>query len=141
MVALFNVFDNSFKFSVNSTINKVIKILALNRAVRWNNLNRNVINLAELCVLGHCSTGHTRKLVIHKEVVLEGNSCQSLVLFPHLNVFFCLNCLMEAFRITTTFHNTTSKLINNLNFTVNDNILLVTMEHILSLQRLLKMIN
>ena len=141
LVTLFNVSYNSLKLSVNGAIDQVIEVFTLYRAIRWNNLNRNVINLTELCVLGHCGTGHTRKFVVHEEVVLEGNSCQSLVLFTYLNVLFCLNCLMKTLRITTAFHNTTSKLINNLNFAVNDNVLLITMEHVLSLQRLLKVID
>ena len=140
-MTLFNVSYDSFKLSVNSTIDQVIEVFTLYRTVRWNNLNRNVINLTELCVLGHCSTGHTGELVVHEEVVLEGDSCQSLVFFTYLNILFCLNCLVKTLRITTAFHDTTSKLINNLNFAVNDNVLLVTMEHILSLQRLLKMID
>ena len=140
LVTLFDVSYNSLKLSVNGAIDQVIQVLTLNRAIRWNNLNRNVINLTELCVLGHCSTGHTGELVVHEEVVLERNSCQSLVFFTYLNVLFCLNCLVKTLRITTAFHDTTSKLINNLDFTVDDNILLVTMEHVLSLQCLLQVI-
>ena len=141
LMTLFNVSYDSLKLSINSTIDQVIEVFTLYRTIRWNNLNRNVINLTELCVLGHCSTGHTGELVVHEEVVLEGDSCQSLVFFTYLNILFCLNCLVKTLRITTAFHDTTSKLINNLNFAVNDNVLLVTMEHILSLQRLLKMID
>ena len=140
LVALFNVSYDSFKLSVNSAIDQVIKVFTLNGTIRWNNLNRNVINLTELRVLSHCSTSHTRELVIHEEVILERNSCQSLILFTYLNVLFCLNCLVKTLRITAAFHNTTSKLVNNLDFTVNDNILLVTMEHVLSLQCLLQVI-
>ena len=141
LMTLFNVSYDSFKLSVNSTIDQVIEVFTLNRTVGWNNLNRNVINLTELCILGHCGTGHTGELVVHEEVVLEGDSCQSLVFFTYLNVLFCFNCLVKALRITTAFHDTTSELINNLNFTVNDNVLLITMEHVLSLQRLLKVID
>ena len=140
-MALFNVSYDSLKLSINSTIDLVIEVFTLNRTVRWNNLNRNVINLTELCVLGHCSTGHTRELVVHEEVILESNGCQSLILFTYLNVLFCFNCLVKALRITTAFHNTTSELINNLYFAINDNVLLITMEHVLSLQRLLKVID
>ena len=141
LVTLFNVSYDSLELSVNGSIDQVIQVLTLNRAIRWNNLNRNVINLTELCVLGHCSTGHTRELVVHEEVILERNGCQSLVFFTYLNILFCLDCLMKALRITTAFHDTTSKFINNLYFAINDNVLLVTMEHILSLQRLLKVID
>ena len=140
LMTLFDVSYNSLELSINGAIDQVIKILTLNRAIRWNNLNRNVVNLTELCVLSHCSTSHTRELVIHEEVILERNSCQSLVFFTYLNVLFCLDCLVKTLRIATAFHNTTSKLVNNLNFTVNDNILLVTMEHVLSLQCLLQVI-
>ena len=141
LMALFNVSYDSFKLSVNSTINQVIEVFTLNRTVRWNNLNRNVINLTELCILGHCGTSHTRELVVHEEVILERNSCQSLILFTHLNVLFCLDCLVKTLRIATAFHNTTGILINNLYFAINDNVLLITMEHVLSLQRLLKVID
>ena len=139
-MTLFNVSYNSLELSVNGSIDQVIQVLTLNRAIRRNNLNRNVINLTELCILGHCGTSHTRELVVHEEVILERNSCQSLILFTHLNVLFCLDCLVKTLRIATAFHNTTSELINNLYFTVNDNILLVTMEHVLSLQCLLQVI-
>ena len=141
LMTLFNVFNNSLELSVNSAIDQVIKVFTLNRTIRWNDLYRNVINLTELCVLSHCGTSHTGELVVHEEVVLKRNSCQSLVLFTYLDVLFCFNCLVKTFGVTTTFHNTAGKLINNLNLTIDDNVLLVAMEHVLGLQSLLKVID
>ena len=140
-MALFDVINDCVELCVNGAIHQIVMINADDRAIGRNDLYGHVVDLTKLRVLCHCRTRHTGELLIHQEVVLERNGCKSLIFFSNLNTFFCLNCLVKTLRVPSTFHNTAGKLIYNLNFTVHDNILLITMKHKLGFQRLLKMID
>ena len=55
-----------------------------------------VINLAEFFLLGKCRTGHARELVIHAEIVLEGDGGKRFRFVFDLDALFCLDCLMQT---------------------------------------------
>ena len=140
-VTLDNIFGNGVKLGIDRAIHKVIEVVALNRTVRWNCLHGKVIDLSKLRVLGHCSTRHARELVIKTEVVLERDCSERLVFLAHIYAFLGFNCLVKTLRIASTFHNTTGKFINNFDFAIRNNILLIAVKHILSFQRLLQVID
>ena len=103
----------------------IILVLSGYRLVGGNNHYLKAINFVELHSLGFCSTGHSRKLVVHTEEVLEGDGGQGSVALGDFNVFLGFDGLMETVTITATFQNTTSKLIYNLNLPVPHHIVYV----------------
>ena len=53
-------------------------------------------------------------------------------------MLLCLNSLVQAIAPATTFHDTTSLFVDNLNLTIQDNILIILIEHCVCLQELLQ---
>ena len=58
-------------------------------------LDGQLVDLAELGILGKCRAGHAGELVIEPEVVLEGDGGEGLVLTFDAYVFLGLDGLME----------------------------------------------
>ena len=76
----------------------------------------------KLTSFGHRGTGHPCQLVVHAEVVLEGDRGERLVLFLDRNALLCLNGLMETFGVAAAFEHTAGEFVNDHDFTVADQI-------------------
>ena len=113
----------------------------LHGLVGGNDLDGQLIDLAELGVLGERRTGHAGELVIQTEVVLQGDGGKGLVLLAHEHALFGLDGLMQALGVAAALHDTTGELIDDLNLAVGDHVLLVAVEHVLGLQRLLQVVD
>ena len=124
----------------NRTINQVVFVHARHRLVGRNGENRQVVDLSEFGVFGHSRTGHARKLLVQAEVILQRDGGKRLILFAHLDVLFCFERLVQAFGETAAFHNAAGEFIDDLDFAIYHNIVLVAMEQELGTQRLLQMI-
>lgn len=94
-----------------------------------------VVDLTELRIFRHCRTSHARKLVVQTEIILQSDSCQSLVFLTNQYMLFCFQCLMKALGITATFHDTAGEFINDLDLTVYHYVVNIAMEQELGLQR------
>ena len=140
-VALLNVVGNGVVLGLNGTVHQVLVVNTLNGFVGGDDLDGQLVDLAELGVLGECRTGHTGELVIQAEVVLQGDGGQRLVLLAHEHALFGLDGLMQALGVAAAFHDATGELVDDLDLAVGDHVLLVAMEHVLSLQRLLQVVD
>ena len=114
---------------------------ALHRLVGGDDLDGQLVDLAELGILGKCRAGHAGELVIQTEVVLQGDGGRGLVLLAYEHALFGLDGLVQALRIAATFHNAAGELVDDLDLAVGDHILLVAVEHVLGLQRLLQVVD
>mgnify|MGYP000727264383 CR=1 FL=1 len=85
--------------------------------------------------------GHAGELVIQTEVVLQGDGGQGLVLLAYEHALFGLNGLVQALGVTAAFHNAAGELVDDLDLAVGDHVLLITVEHVLGLQRLLQVVD
>ena len=112
-------------------------IHSLDRLIGRDHLNGDVIDLAELRVLGHGGAGHAGELVIHEEVVLESDGGERLVLLANDHAFLGLDGLVQALGVAPALHNAAGELIDDLDLAVDNNILLVAVEHVLRLKGLL----
>ena len=79
--------------------------------------------------------------MIHAEVVLQGDGGKGLCSSLDLHMFLSLDSLMQTITPATSFHDTTSLLVNDLHFTIDDHILVVLVEHTVGLQQLLQGMN
>ena len=70
--------DDSFIFCLLCAEYSVIQVLTDDRFIGGDLHNVHAIDVAELFFLGHGCTGHACQLLIHSEVVLEGDGSQSL---------------------------------------------------------------
>ena len=129
--------DDSLVLLALRTVDAVVHVYTYNRTVRRHLNNIKLIDVPELACFGDGCTCHTSKLVVHAEVVLQGNSRVCLRGSLYLHMFLCLDGLMQAIAPTAAFHDTTCLLIHNLDFTVLNNVLVVEVEHCIGLQQLL----
>ena len=135
---LLNFVDNGCIFLARCLIQAVVHILALHRSVRRNLNHIELVDIPELSCFGRGCTGHTGQLMIHSEVVLQGNRCKSLGCSLNLHVFLCLDSLMQAIAPAAAFHDTASLLIDNLNLSVDNDILIILIKHCICLEQLLQ---
>ncbi len=71
-VALNDLVDNRVEFALLGFIDNVVVIHPYHGLVCGNFYDVNLIDLVKLFLFGKSRTGHTGKLFIHAEVVLEG---------------------------------------------------------------------
>ena len=100
-----------------------------------------MVDLAELGVLGHGGTRHAGELVVHEEVVLQGDGGQRLVLLADDDAFLGLDGLVQALGVAPALHDAAGELVDDLDLAVGDHVLLVPVEHVLGLERLLQVVD
>ena len=136
-----DVIGNGVVLGLDGAVHQVLMVNTLNGLVGGDDLNGQLVDLAELGILGECRTGHAGELVIQTEVVLQGDGGQRLVLLAHEHALFGLDGLVQALGIAAAFHDAASELVDDLDLAVSDYVLLVAMEHVLGLQRLLQVVD
>ena len=94
------------------------------------------VDIPELTCLGLCRTGHTGKLMIHTEIVLQRDRRESLGSALDLYVLFRLHCLVQTIGPATTFHNTACLLVHDLHLTAIDDIIDIFLEEGVGLEQL-----
>ena len=104
VVALADLLDNGAVLPRHGLVDGIVVILADHGLVGGNLHHVQAVDLTELVVLGHGGTRHTRELLVHTEVVLEGDGGQGLVLLLDLHPFLGLNGLMETVREAAAGH-------------------------------------
>ena len=73
----YSVYD-SFVLCLLMRVYRILPVVSDYRLVGRYNDYVHVVDVAELVFLGLCRTGHSGELVVHSEVVLEGDGCESL---------------------------------------------------------------
>ena len=133
----FNLLDDCLIFLSLGAINTVVHVLTNNGTIGRNLNHIELVDVPELACLCDCSTRHTSQFVVHAEVVLQGYGSVSLCGSLHLNMLLCFDSLMQSVAPTTSFHDTASLFIYNLDFAILNDILVIEVEHCVSLQQLL----
>ena len=79
--------------------------------------------------------------MVHAEVVLQRDGGKGLCGSLYLHVLLGFHGLVQAIRPAAAFHDTTRLLVDNLHLTINNHVLIVTVEHTVCLQQLLQGMN
>ena len=132
-MTLNNIGDDGVELGILGAVNEVLLIFADHRTVRRDRDDSQTVNLLELAFLGLSGTRHAGELVVHAEVVLQGDRGESLILVLDLDVFLGLKGLVEAFVVTTASKSTTGVLVNDEDFTTDDDVVLIAVEKLLGL--------
>ena len=140
-MALLDLIGDRVELGVDGAVHQVVVIDAGDGAVGGDDLNGQVVDLAELGVLGDGRTGHAGELVVEAEVVLQGDGGQRLVLLADQHALFGLDGLMQALGVATALHDAAGELIDDLDLAVGHHVLLVAVEHVLGFERLLQMVD
>ena len=117
--------DDGFPLGVFGFVNHVLHIFANAGFVCGNYPRVHVINFYEFRRFRFCGTCHTGKLLIHAEIILECNRRKGLIFAANLHTFLRFNRLVNAIRITATFHQTTRVFIDDNHFAIADNVIAV----------------
>ena len=99
------------------------------------------IGTLKLRRLGDRRTGHAGQLVVHAEVVLEGDRGEGLVFLFDLDALFGLHCLVKTLRPAPPLKNATGELVDDLHFAVLEDVVLVPLVEFLGPQRRLELVD
>ena len=138
---LFDLFDNSFIFLAFRLINAVVHIFTSNGAVGRNHHYIQLVDIPELTCFRFRSTGHTRELVVHTEVILQRNGGECLRSSFHFHVFLGFDSLVQTVGVAAALHDTSGLLVHNLHLSVEYNVFVVFLEHGISFQQLVDGMN
>ena len=125
LVALADLFHDGAILSGGGLIHNVGMIHSRQGTVGGDLHYVKIIDLAKLRLFGQGGTGHTGKLAVQTEIILEGNGCQCFGFLLNIHPFFGFDGLMETLGIASTGHHTTRKGIHDDNLTVLDHVVLV----------------
>ena len=114
----------------------IIQILPDDRTVRRNHDHIQLVDGPELPCLSLCRASHARKLMIHPEVILQGNGGECLSCRLNFHVFLRLDCLVQAIAPAAALHDTSSLFVNDFNLVVHDDVVHVFLEHRICFQKL-----
>ena len=140
-VTSLDIVGDGVVLGLNGAVHQVLVIHALHGLVGRDDFDGQLVDLAELGILGKCRAGHAGELVIQTEVVLQGDGGECLVLLAYEHALFGLDGLVQALRIAAAFHNAAGELVDDLDLAVGDHVLLIAVEHVLGLQRLLQVVD
>ena len=99
------------------------------------------VDVEKFLCFGRSSTGHSRNLGVHAEIVLEGNCRQRLVFRLDTDTFLRLDRLMQTIGPTASIHHAPGEFVNNDHFVILDDIIGVPLEHDIGFQCLVKMMD
>ena len=93
--------------------NNIIFIDTNTGAMGWDGYHRQTINFVELSSFRFRCTSHTRQLLIHPEIVLNGDGCVCFIFFFESDAFFGFHRLVESITPAAAGHNTSGVFIDD----------------------------
>ena len=119
-------------------VDEVREILADHLAVGRDGDDVEVVDLVELLGLGHRRAGHAGQLVVHAEVVLEGDRRERHALALDLHALLGLDRLVQALAPAPAGHQAAGELVDDDDLAVLDDVVAVALEQSVGLERLLE---
>ena len=117
-------------------IHPVVAIVANHRLVRRNDRDFELVDLVELVLLCLRGTRHPRELLIHPEVILNGDGRHGLRLTLHVNAFLGFDRLMQPVAPTAARHFASGEFIDDNDFVIFDHVLHVFLEQAVGAEQL-----
>ena len=140
-VRLFDVGDDGFVFLFRGPIDLVVDIDALDFAVGRDFNHVELVDIAEFGGFRGGGAGHAGELVIEAEVVLECDRRQRLVFRLDVDAFLGFDRLVEAFGQAPAMHHAASEFIDQNDFVVLNDVVLVALEQLVRAQRLISVVH
>ena len=100
-----------------------------------------LVDVEQLVRFGRRGAGHAGELLVHPEIVLEGDRGQRLVFRLHRLVLFGLQRLVQAFGITPARHHAAGEFVDDDDLAVADDVILVAREQRVGAQRLIDVVD
>ena len=99
------------------------------------------VDIHELVGFRQRRAGHAGELLVHAEVVLEGDRGERLVFRLDRLVLFRLQRLMQAFRIAPARHHAAGEFVDDDDLAVAHDVVLVALEQLVGAQRLVDVVH
>jgi hypothetical protein len=105
---------------------KVSRVVTNHLAVGWNCDDWQVVNSIELFRFCFSCTSHPCELVVHAEIVLEGDSRHCHILATNPNVLLGLDRLVKSLAVAAANHHAAGEFIDDDDFTIANDVVLVS---------------
>ena len=128
--------DDRFELFALSAIDLVVLVEAPHRHVGRNLDHVELVDFGEFVGLGRRRAGHAGELLVEAEIILEGDRGERHVLRLDRDMFLGFERLMQAFRIAPARHHAAGEFVDDHDFVVADDVILVAMEQLMGAQRL-----
>ncbi len=138
LVLLRDVVDDGGELRDLGPVDQVRLVLADHVAVGRDRDDTELVDLVELGGLGHGRTGHARQLRVEAEEVLQGDRGEGLVLVLDVHPFLRLDRLVHALVVAAAREDTAGVLVDDHDFAVDDDVVLVGLEELLGLDRVVE---
>ena len=135
MLTVADVGNNRGVFFFRRTIDLVVAILTDHRQVGRNDYGFQPINLLELIGFRIGRTGHTGKLAVHAEIVLEGDRGQRLVFILDRHTFLSFDRLVQPFRPAAAGHQASREFIDDDDLAILNDVVLIAQKEVMGTQR------
>src|SRR5216683_1343620 len=122
-------------------VDHVVIVFADHRHVGGNHGDVEVVDFPELDRLGICSTGHAGKLLVHAEVILEGDRRERLVFGFDLDAFLGFDRLVQPVAPAPPRHQAAGELVDDNHLAFLDHVVDVELEERVRLQPLVDMMD
>ena len=140
LVAGLDLADDGLILTLFGFIHRVGVIRTDHRFVGGHFHHVQIINFAELVFLGKGRTGHTGQLLIHTEIVLEGDGGHSAVFFLDFHTLFGLDSLVQTVGEAASRHNTSRKGIDDENLVILDHVVDIPLHNAVGTKCLIDMV-
>ena len=120
-------------FFLLGTEDQIVLILADHRLVGRNRQHAQLVGAHEFGGFGLCGTGHACQLVVHAEVVLQGDGGEGLVFGLDLHAFLGFDGLVQTLVVTAARQDTSGVLVDDEHFAAGHDVVAVAQEQLLGL--------
>ena len=139
-MAFLNLLYCGEEFTMLVLIYPVLSVNSYNRLICGDFDNVEAINTSEFGFLRHSGTGHTGKLRVKTEEVLEGDCGEGFALVLNLYALLGFDSLMETLVKAASEHKTTCKFVNDYDFAVLNYIFDIKVHTAMSLYSLVNVV-
>ncbi len=122
-------------------VDLVVLVEARDRQIGRNFHDFELVDVEQFVGFGRSRTGHAGELFVHPEIVLEGDRGERLVFRLHRLMLLGFQRLVQAFRIAPARHHASRELVDDDDFAVADDVVLVTGEQRVGAQRLVDVVH
>ena len=128
--------DHRIKLLTHGFVDLVFHVFSDDGPVGRDNDHIKFVDFPKLTCFSFGRAGHARQLVVHPEIVLQGDGGVGLGGIFHRHIFFGLNGLMQPVGIAAAFHHTTRLLVNYFDLAVHYHIFCVFFKQRVGLEEL-----
>ena len=140
-MAFFDFIDDRVVFLPARFVDPVVRVLSCHRSIRWDHRHIQLVDVVELVCFGLGRSGHTRKLLIKTEIILNSDRGQRLSFAIDLHSLFRLDRLMQSVTPAAPRHFAAGEFVYDHHFVFFDDVLNVFFKQTIGAEELRNIVN